>query len=423
MTSSRPVSLLETKSLPDSELATAFDDFMLSFEAFKQANDERLDQIEKRSVDSLTTNKVDRISKALDDQQSALDGLILKARRPNLDLRGRAGCLSDALSPVAMEHKGAFEHYVRSGADSDLRQLEEKAMSVGSDPDGGFLVPDQVEAEVGRRLAALSPIRAIADVREVSGSVLKKPFAVSGPQVGWVGETAARPQTDASTLAELSFPTMELYAMPAATPSLLDDSAVNIEDWIASEVELAFAQQEGAAFVAGDGVNKPKGFMSEPVVEESNWSWGNLGSVKTGADGAFSASDGSDALIDLIYTLKAGYRQNASFVMNRRSQAAIRKLKDADGNYLWQPPAAVGAKASLMNFAIAEAEDMPDIAAGAKAIAFGDFKRGYLIVDRLGLRILRDPFSAKPYVLFYTTKRVGGGVQDFDAIKLLDFAA
>ena len=211
--------------------------------------------------------------------------------------------------------------------------------------------------------------------------------------------------------------------MPAATPSLLDDGAINIEEWIATEVESAFAQQEGAAFVNGDGVNKPKGFMAETSVDEASWSWGNLGHIKTGAAGAFASSDPGDALIELIYSLKAGYRQNAQFVMNRRTQAAIRKLKDSDGNYLWQPPAGVGAKASLLNFAITEAEDMPDIAASTNAIAFGDFKRGYLIVDRLGLRILRDPFSAKPYVLFYTTKRVGGGVQDFDAIKLLNFAA
>ena len=284
-------------------------------------------------------------------------------------------------------------------------------------------MPDQVEAEVGKRLAALSPIRAIADVREVFASVYKKPFAVTGPQVGWVGEVAARPQTDTSGLAELAFPTMELYALPAATPSLLDDSAVNIEEWIASEVEAAFAQQEGAAFVNGDGVNQPKGFMAETTIDDDSWTWGNLGTLKTGADGAFAASDPGDALIDLVYALKAGYRQNAQFVMNRRTQAAVRKLKDSDGNYLWQPPSSLGNKASLMNFAITEAEDMPDIAAGTKAIAFGDFKRGYLVVDRLGLRVLRDPYSAKPYVLFYTTKRIGGGVQDFEAIKLLDFAA
>ena len=187
--------------------------------------------------------------------------------------------------------------------------------------------------------------------------------------------------------------------------------------------KLHSAQQEGAAFVNGDGVNKPKGFMAETAVDEASWSWGNLGRVKTGTAGAFASTDPADALIDLIYSLKAGYRQNAQFVMNRRSQAAVRKLKDSDGNYLWQPPAAVGAKASLLNFAITEAEDMPNIVANEHAIAFGDFKRGYLIVDRLGLRVLRDPFSAKPYVLFYTTKRVGGGVQDFDVIKLLQFAS
>ena len=409
----------ETKSFSDADLGSAFDEFMVSFEAFKQANDERLDQIEKRSSDVLTEHKVDRISKVLDTQQAALDALIVKGRRPGLG----DGHHAAILSARTVEHKAAFDRYIRGGVEQDLRQLEEKAMSVGSDPDGGYLVPEQVETEVGKRLAAISPIRAIADVREVSGATLKKPFAISGPAVGWVGETASRPQTDASTLAELTFPTMELYAMPAATPSLLDDAAVNVEEWIAAEVETAFAQQEGAAFVNGDGINKPKGFMAENAVDEGSWSWGKLGRVATGTDGAFSATGQADCLIDLVYSLKAGYRQNAQFVMNRRTQAAVRKLKDADGNYLWQPPAAVGAKASLLNFAITEAEDMPDITSDAHAIAFGDFKRGYLIVDRLGLRILRDPFSAKPYVLFYTTKRVGGGVQDFDAIKLLQFAA
>lgn len=415
MTSSQFVP--EMKSVASAEIGSAFDEFMTSFEAFKQANDERLNMIEKRSGDSLADQKVERISNALDEQKAALDGLILKAKRPHL------GGFDAPISLAAQEHKQAFEHYVRKGGEQDLQSLEAKALSASSDPDGGYLVPEQIENEVGKRLANISPIRAIADVREVSASVFKKPFSVNGPQVGWVGETAARPQTNASNLSELAFPTMELYAMPAATPGLLDDAAINIEEWIASEVEAAFAEQEGAAFVNGDGINKPKGFMAEASIAQDNWEWGQLGEINTGADGAFAASGASDALIDLVYSLKAGYRQNAQFVMNRRTQAAIRKLKDSDGNYLWQPPAALGTKASLMNFAITEAEDMPDIATGANAIAFGDFKRGYLVVDRSGLRILRDPFSAKPYILFYTTKRVGGGVQDFDAIKLLKFAA
>ena len=210
--------------------------------------------------------------------------------------------------------------------------------------------------------------------------------------------------------------------MPAATQTLLDDAIVNIDEWLADEVETAFATQEGAAFVNGDGVNKPKGFLASDTVAESAWQWGKLGFIGTGVSAAFPQDDPSDKLVDLIYALKAGYRQNASFVMNRRTQSVIRKFKDADGNYLWQPPAILGQPATLMSFPVVEAEDMPDIAEDGFAVAFGDFRRGYLVVDRAGIRVLRDPFSAKPYVLFYTTKRVGGGVQDYDAIKLLKFA-
>ena len=165
-----------------------------------------------------------------------------------------------------------------------------------------------------------------------------------------------------------------------------------------------------------------RAFSASDTVDDAAWTWGKLGYVNTGAAGAFPAANPSDVLIDLVYALKSGYRQNAAFVMNRKTQSAIRKFKDAHGQYLWQPPAAAGQPATLLGFAVAEAEDMPNIAAGALALAFGDFRRGYLVVDRAGVRVLRDPYSAKPYVLFYTTKRVGGGVQDFDAIKLLKFA-
>jgi len=211
--------------------------------------------------------------------------------------------------------------------------------------------------------------------------------------------------------------------MPAATQTLLDDSAVNIDEWIASEIDTVFAEQEGTAFVSGNGTTAPKGFLTYTKEEESDWEWGKLGFVLSGAAGAFAASDPSDALVDLVYALKAGYRQNATFVMNRRTQAEVRKLKDDAGNYLWAPPATAGGQATLMGFPVAEAEDMPDIAANSFSIAFGDFRRGYLVVDRMGVRVLRDPYSAKPYVLFYVTKRVGGGVADFDAIKLMKFAA
>lgn len=396
------------------ELADAFGTFMTSFESFKQANDERLAQLETRSgADVVTSEKVDRISRALDEQKRSLDSLTMKGLRPGL---GGAGLTQPD------EHKEAFEAYMRSGDDRQLRAIDTKAMSYGSGQDGGYLVPSQTEAEVGKRLADLSPIRSIASVRQVSSAVLKKPFAVGGPAVGWVAETAARPQTATPTLAELQFPTMELYAMPAATSSLLEDAVVDLDQWIASEVDAAFAAQEGAAFVSGDGTNKPRGLLNYDQVAETSWEWGKIGYLATGVSGAMPASNPSDKLIDLVYALKAGYRQNASWVMNRKTQAMIRKLKDADGNYLWAPPAVAGQRATLLGFPLVEAEDMPDVAANSASIAFGDFGRGYLVVDRTGVRVLRDPYSAKPYVLFYTTKRVGGGVQDFDAIKLMKFA-
>ena len=413
---------LETKiaspGLSGSEYNAAIDEFFGAFEAFKQANDQRLDEIEKRMhADVITTEKVDRINAAFDRQQQKLDDLLLKSSRPQL--AGLAGHTPSAREHS--EHKSAFAAYVRKGDTAALNTLESKSLSVGSDTDGGYLVPEETETEIGRLLTQASPIRAIADVRQVSTSVYKKPFATAGAASGWVAETASRPETASPALAELQFPAMELYAMPAATQSLLDDSAVNIDQWIASEVQSAFAEQESAAFVNGDGINQPKGFLDYTAIDDASWSWGSLGYIATGADGAFAATDASDVLIDTIYALKAGYRQDAHWVMNRKTQGEIRKLKDADGNYLWQPAATAEATATLMNFPIAEAEDMPDIASDAFAAAFGSFRRGYLIVDRIGVRVLRDPYSSKPYVLFYTTKRVGGGVQNFEAIKLLKF--
>lgn len=411
----------ETKSvLGNSEdVATAFDEFMIAFEAFREANDERLVQVETRvGADIVTVEKMNRINNALDEQKNLMDRMIIKNQRPSFGSENGKGNFQ---TMAMVEHKNAFNCYIRSGKENDLRSFEEKAMSYSSDPDGGYLVPDETAAEIGRRLAEISPIRSVAGIRVVSSAMYKKPFAVTGPSTGWVAETSVRPQTAAPALSELQFPTMELYAMPAATSSLLEDSAINIDQWIAEEVEVAFAEQESAAFINGDGVNQPKGILTNTVVAESSWSWGSLGYVPTGADGEFSTSDASDTLVDTIYSLKAGYRQNANWLMNRRTQADIRKLKDADGNYLWQAPSAAGEKAMLMGFPVLEAEDMPDIASDSLSVAFGDFNRGYLVVDRAGVRVLRDPFSAKPYVLFYTTKRVGGGVQDFDAIKLIKF--
>lgn len=397
--------------------ANALGDLHRAFSAFREANDERLAQIETRlSSDVVTEEKLVRIDRALDDTKRRLDLQIVEKARPRLS---GERVESDGAS---REHKMAFRAYMRSGESSGLKTMEEKAMSAGSGPDGGFLVPQPAEREILQRLASVSPIRALATVREISTATFRKAFPVGAPVAGWTGEVDARAQTNSPILADMNFPAMELFAMPAATQTLLDDSAVDVEQWLAEEIDTVFAEQEGSAFVVGDGVNKPTGFLNYPVSTHAAWSWGKLGYTPTGVAGAFAASNPSDQIIDLVYSLRAGYRQNARFVMNRKTQSAVRKLKSSGGDYLWQPPASADQSASLMGFGVTEVENMPDIAASANAIAFGDFRRGYLVVDRLGVRILRDPYSAKPYVLFYTTKRVGGGVQDFDAIKLLRFA-
>ncbi|UYN99697.1 MAG: phage major capsid protein [Devosia sp.] len=398
---------LETKAGAGTDIAALFADFSTAFEEFKRTNDQRLGEIEKRgSADGLLEGKLERLNAVLDGQKAALDRAKAERARPAIEGKGQ---IADG------EYKEAFSAYVKRG--------EEKALSIGVPADGGYVVPAEVETEITRLMTHVSPIRAIAGVRQVSGSVYKRPITVSGPQTGWVGETASRPTTDSQVLAELSYPTTELYAMPAATSAFLDDAAVDVGQWIADEVNAAFAAQETTAFVNGDGTNKPSGFLAGTKVAETSWAWGSLGYLATGVSGAMPASNPSDILIDLVYALKAGYRQNANWVMNRKTQGALRKLKDADGNYLWQPAASADGRASFMGFPLVEAEDMPNIAANSFSIAFGDFRRGYLIVDRQGVSVLRDPFSAKPYVLFYTTKRVGGGIADFDAIKLLKFGA
>ncbi len=396
------------------EVKAALDDFLNAFEHFKASNDERLEELERRSsADVVLEDKVERLNQSLDVQKKNLDRMVVDSRRPALGLESSA--------PAVSEHKSAWNAYMRKGDAGPLNRFETKALSGTSDPEGGYLVPEETEKTIDRVLAEISPIRAIASVRKIGSSSLKKAMSEGGATTGWVAENVTRPETQSPTLSLMEFPAMELYAMPAATQSLLDDGFVDLDAWIADEVQTVFAEQEGAAFVTGDGVARPRGFLSYDMVADSSYAWGKVGYIATGTDGAFDATNPSDDLVDLIYTPKQGYRANARWVMNRSTQGAIRKFKDADGNYIWQPGIAAGQPATLMGYAVAESEDMPAIASDSFSIAFGDFARGYLIVDRVGLRILRDPYSSKPFVLFYTTRRVGGGIQNFEAIKLLKF--
>lgn len=407
---------LETKAI-DPEINLAFDRFLATFEAFKEANDARLDALEKRGGDILNEEKVARIDRALDEQKQRLDRMLVNAARPHL------GGDAKAYDVAAGERKAAFVRYMRKGDASLTGAIETKALSAGSNPDGGYVVPLEIESSIDRILAKASPMRALSEVRQMSASVFRKPITSVGAQSGWTAESNMPSQTATPTISAIDVPAMELYAMPAATQTLLDDALVDIEQWLAHEVQIVFAEQEGAAFINGDGDAKPTGILSYANVPDANHSWGKLGYIISGANGAFADSNPVDTLVMLAYAPRQGYRANATWLMNRKTESVIRSFKDNQGRYIWQPAASVGQPATLLGYPVAEADDMPDIANGSLSIAFGDFSRGYLIVDRVGIRVLRDPFTVKPYVLFYTTKRVGGAVQNFEAIKLMKFAA
>ena len=397
------------------ELRGAMREFLTAFEAFKDANDERLDALEAKSRDDVVlSEKIDRINMAVTEQKAAVDRLALKAQRPALGSSPRAA--------EPDERKAAFQRYMRAGDAAAVAMLEAKSVNAGTGSEGGYLAPSEVERLITAAVKDISPMRQIASVREIGGNVFRKPVSNGDTAAGWVAETTARDAaTTAPTLTALDFPAMELYAMPAASQTLLDDAIVDIEQWLADEVQTEFAVQESAAFISGNGTTAPKGILTYDIAADATRDPDELGFILTGADGAFPASNPSDKLLDLIYLPKQAYRANGRFLMNRSVVGALRKFKDSEGNYLWQPNTEPGEPARLMGYPVTEAEDMPDIAADSHSIAFGDFRRGYLIVDRVGVRVLRDPYSAKPYVLFYTTKRVGGGVQDFDAVKFLKF--
>ncbi|SOB98694.1 HK97 family phage major capsid protein [Rhodobacter sp. JA431] len=332
-----------------------------------------------------------------------------------------------ALAQAASEeapHLKAFGAYVRHGDDDGLRALalEGKALNTAVSAEGGYLVDPQTAETIRGVLMATASIRQIASVVHVEASSFDVLVDHSEMGSGWATETASLTETAMPQIDRITIPLHELSALPKASQRLLDDSAFDIETWLANRIADKFARAEASAFIAGDGVDKPTGFLTHPKVANSGWSWGSLGYIATGADGDFAAVNASDAVVDLVYALGAEYRAHASFVMNSKTAGAVRKMKDADGRFLWSDGLAAGEPARLMGYPVLIAEDMPDIASGTYALAFGDFANGYTIAERPELRVLRDPFSAKPHVLFYASKRVGGDVSDFAAIKLLKFS-
>jgi HK97 family phage major capsid protein len=321
-------------------------------------------------------------------------------------------------------HKKAFNAYLRHGDDEALRglALEGKALSTAVAGDGGYLVDPRTADTVKSMLVATGSIRSIASVVTVDSSNFDVLIDRSDVGTGWVTETGSVSETATPLIERISIRLHQLAAMPKASQRLLDDSAFDVEGWLAEKIASRFIRSESAAFVNGDGVDKPKGILLPAKVPNSAWTWGSLGYVASGAAADFPTTNAVDCIVNLVYALAAPYRANATFVMNSKTAGAVRKMKDADGRFMWADGLAVAEPPRLMGYPVLICEDMPDIAANAHAIAFGDFAAGYTIAERTDLRILRDPFSAKPHVLFYATKRVGGDISDYAAIKLLKFA-
>lgn len=335
--------------------------------------------------------------------------------------------ISRARVPLSAEadqgapHQKAFDAYIRHGDDGALRglPLEGKAMTTGSD--GGFLVAPTVAMQVQEALNVTASLRRVANVVAVESASYEVLVDMGDIAHGWATEATAQAETGTPTVQRVVIPVHELSAMPKASQRLLDDAAFDVETWLAGRIAEKFARAEAMAFIGGDGVNKPRGILTHAKAPNGTATNVQIGTIPSGGNGDFAATNPANALIDLVYALGAQYRANASFVMNSKTAAAVRKMRDADGRFLWADSLAMGQPAQLLGYPVLVCEDMPDIAQGSHSIAFGDFRSAYTIVERPDLRVLRDPFSAKPHVLFYATKRVGGGVTDARAVKLMVF--
>ncbi|REF71694.1 MULTISPECIES: phage major capsid protein [Paracoccus] len=335
--------------------------------------------------------------------------------------------ISRARAPLSAEadqgapHQKAFDAYIRHGDDGALRglPLEGKAMTTGSD--GGFLAAPTVAMQVQEALNVTASLRRVANVVAVESASYEVLVDMGDIAHGWATEATAQAETGTPTVQRVVIPVHELSAMPKASQRLLDDAAFDVETWLAGRIAEKFARAEAMAFIGGDGVNKPRGILTHAKAPNGTATNVQIGTIPSGGNGDFAATNPANALIDLVYALGAQYRANASFVMNSKTAAAVRKMRDADGRFLWADSLAMGQPAQLLGYPVLVCEDMPDIAQGSHSIAFGDFRSAYTIVERPDLRVLRDPFSAKPHVLFYATKRVGGGVTDARAVKLMVF--
>lgn len=399
---------------PITEVKDAIKTLGKTFEEFKAANDERLVQIEEKGkADPLIEEKVRKMTEAMDTISE------IKARLEKAETtikRTAMGPEGGSDEPAEMrEYKDCFNRYLRKGNDQGLKELEVKALTVQSDVEGGYLVSPEVGSEVLRQVTETTPMRQIAAVETISTGAFEEPYEQSGAASGgWVSETGTRSETGAPKLGLKRWPVHEQYAAPRATQTMLDDAARNIEQWLSDRVAEIIAETENTSFVSGNGVGKPRGILDYPA----GTGWDQIEQVNSGSAGAVTG----DGLIKLQAALKEQYQSNATWLMNRLTVRDIMLLKDSNGQYIWRPGLVAGQPDLLLARPIVKGSDMPTPAANALAICYGDFRRGYVIVDRMGIRVIRDIYSAKPYIEFYTTKRTGGGAKTSEALKIQKLA-
>jgi len=376
-----------------------------AFSDFKSAHEEEIKSLRAGLSGTDDQAKLEKINAELDKHQQAVD---------DINKRMAAAQMMGVGSPVKdKEYSTAFAAHLRTG---DVQA----ALNKGTAEEGGFLTPIEWDRTITSKLSEVSPMRQYATVISTSKAGFSKLFNVGGTASGWVGETDERPETPGPKFKSLEFGSGEIYANVAATQQILDDAEINLETYIADEVQSEFSLQEGAAFISGDGNKKPFGILTY-VTGGANAAKHPFGAIKVKTSGAANDITG-DSVLDLIYDLPSPYTGGAYFGLNRKTVGKVRKLKDGQGNYLWQPSYIADQPSTLAGFPTAEFPDMPDVAADAVPILFGDFKRSYLVIDRIGIRMLRDPYTNKPYVMFYITKRVGGGLLNPQPMRALKIA-
>ncbi|WP_267388686.1 phage major capsid protein [Sphingomonas sp. GC_Shp_3] len=419
------------------EVKQAVETLGKTFEEFKTKNDERLKQAEKKGEDAVTKDEVEKLNKGIDDLKAELkkqlDGLEAKANR--LQLEGTGDGAAEQKAAAAFGDLVGKSGYTaaelkdyRADLGNYLRRNEVKAttMMVGADPAGGFWVSPDNTGRMVKKLYETTPMRQLANVVSIGTDRLEGPIDNGEGDAAWVGETDARPQTDMSQLGMWAIDVNELYAYPMVTQKLLEDAKIDIEAWVSDKSVMKFGRKENTAFVNGDGNKKPKGFLqySSTADDDAARKWGFLQYIATGAANGFANANPADCFIDLIFSLKAGYRQGAGFMTARKSLGAVRKLKDGQGNYLVDLRLRDGALVeSIFGFGVTDGEDMPQIQAAATPFAFGNFAEAYTIVDRLGVSVIRDNITRPGFVKYHMRKRVGGGVVNFEALKLLKVGA